>query len=36
MEARGLTDADLLEGAHRASMAELAASKMWAEKVVTF
>ena len=36
MEARGLIDADLVEGAHRSSMAELAEWTLWAEKVVTF
>ena len=36
MDARGVTDADLLAGAHRSSMAELAAWTAWAEKVVTF
>ncbi len=36
MDARGLTEADLLEGAHRSSMAELAEWTIWADKVVTF
>ncbi len=36
MEARGLVDADLVAGAHRSSMAELAAWTLWADKVVTF
>lgn len=36
MDARGLTDADLLPGAHRSSMAELATWTVWADKVVTF
>ena len=36
MDARGVTDADLLAGVHRSSMAELAAWTAWAEKVVTF
>jgi len=36
MDARGLTDADLLGGAHRSSMAELAAWTLWADKVMTF
>ncbi len=36
MDARGLIDADLLAGARRSSMAELAAWTMWADKVVTF
>jgi uncharacterized protein involved in oxidation of intracellular sulfur len=36
MDARGLIDADLVAGAHRSSMAELAEWTLWAEKVVTF
>jgi uncharacterized protein involved in oxidation of intracellular sulfur len=36
LDTRGLTDADLLPGAHRSSMAELAAWIVWADKVVTF
>ena len=36
MDARGLTDAELLEGAHRSTMDELAAWTMEADKVVTF
>lgn len=36
MDARGLSDADLLPGAHRSSMAELTAWTLWADKVVTF
>ena len=36
LDARGLIDADLLAGAHRSSMAELAAWTLWADKVVTF
>ena len=36
MDVRGLTGADLLAGAHRSSMAELAAWTVWADKVVTF
>jgi uncharacterized protein involved in oxidation of intracellular sulfur len=36
LDARGLTDADLVEGAHRSSMAELAEWTIWADKVVTF
>jgi uncharacterized protein involved in oxidation of intracellular sulfur len=36
MDARGMTDADLMPGTHRSSMAELAAWTAWAEKVVTF
>ena len=34
-DARGLTDADLLAGAHGSSMAELATWTLWADKVVT-
>ena len=36
MDARGVTDADLLAGVHRSSMEELAAWTAWADKVVTF
>lgn len=36
MDARGMIDADLLAGAHRSSMAELAKWTLWADKVVTF
>ena len=36
MDARGVTDADLLAGVHRSSMDELAAWTLWADKVVTF
>jgi uncharacterized protein involved in oxidation of intracellular sulfur len=36
MDARGLIDADLVAGAHRSSMAELAEWTLWAEKVLTF
>lgn len=36
LDGRGLIDADLLAGAHRSSMAELAAWTLWADKVVTF
>ena len=36
MDARGFTDVDLLGGAHRSSMAELATWTLWADKVVTF
>jgi uncharacterized protein involved in oxidation of intracellular sulfur len=35
-DARGLTEADLVEGAHRSSMAELAEWTLWADKIVTF
>lgn len=36
MDARGLSDADLLPGAHRSSMAELATRTVWADKVMMF
>lgn len=36
LDARGLADVDLLPGAHRSSMAELATWTVWADKVVTF
>jgi uncharacterized protein involved in oxidation of intracellular sulfur len=36
MDARGIGDADLVEGAHRSTMAELAEWHQWADKVVTF
>ncbi len=36
MDARGLTDADLLEGVHRSSMEELTTWTMQAEKVLVF
>lgn len=36
MDARGYADADLVDGVRRSSMAELAASTLWADKVVTF
>jgi uncharacterized protein involved in oxidation of intracellular sulfur len=36
MDARGVTDADLVAGAHRSSMAELTTWTLWADKVVTF
>jgi uncharacterized protein involved in oxidation of intracellular sulfur len=36
MDARGMIDADLVAGAHRSSMTELAEWTLWAEKVVTF
>jgi uncharacterized protein involved in oxidation of intracellular sulfur len=36
MEARGVTDADLLEGVHRSSMAELTTWTIEADKVVSF
>jgi len=36
MDARGIRDEMLLEGAHRSSMAELAEWTLWADKVVSF
>ena len=36
MDARGIADADLLEGAHRSTMVELAEWHQWADKVVAF
>lgn len=36
LDARGLADADLLPGAHRSSMAELATRTVWADKVMMF
>jgi uncharacterized protein involved in oxidation of intracellular sulfur len=36
MEARGMGDEALIEGAHRSSMAELTAWTLWADKVVSF
>jgi len=36
MEARGIGDAELVEGTHRSTMAELAEWHQWADKVVSF
>ena len=36
MEARGMGDEALIEGAHRSSMAELTTWTLWADKVVSF
>jgi uncharacterized protein involved in oxidation of intracellular sulfur len=36
MDARGMTDEPLAEGAKRSSMAELTAWTIWADKVITF
>lgn len=36
MDARGLTDADLMEGAHRSTMEELGAWTLEADKVITY
>lgn len=36
MDARGITDAELVEGAHRSSMEELTTWTLEADKVITF
>ena len=36
IDARGLTDADLVAGVHRSTMVELTAWTIWADKVITF
>ena len=36
MDARGLTDTDLIEGTHRSTMAELTAWTLWADKTIVF
>jgi uncharacterized protein involved in oxidation of intracellular sulfur len=36
MDARGMSDAELIEGAHRSTLAELTAWTQWAEKVLVF
>ena len=36
IDARGMADEALVEGAHRSSMAELTAWTIWADKVITF
>jgi uncharacterized protein involved in oxidation of intracellular sulfur len=36
MDARGIGDAELAEGAHRSTLAELAAWTGWADKVIVF
>ena len=36
MDARGVGEADMAEGTHRSSMAELAEWTAWADKVITF
>ena len=36
MDARGIGDAELSEGTHRSTMAELAEWHQWADKVVAF
>jgi uncharacterized protein involved in oxidation of intracellular sulfur len=36
IDARGIADAELMEGAHRSTMSELTAWTLWADKVVVF
>ena len=36
LDARGMADEPLVEGAHRSSMAELTTWTLWAEKVIVF
>lgn len=36
INARGITDAELVEGCHRSSMDELSTWTLWAEKVLVF
>jgi uncharacterized protein involved in oxidation of intracellular sulfur len=36
MDARGLTEAELLEGTHKSSLVELTAWTQWADKVIVF
>lgn len=36
MDARGITDAELLEGTHRSTMVELAEWHQWADKALAF
>lgn len=36
MDARGITDAELVEGTHRSTLAELAGWTKWADKVIVF
>lgn len=36
MDARGMADVELVEGAHRGSMEELADWTIWADRVLTF
>jgi uncharacterized protein involved in oxidation of intracellular sulfur len=36
MDARGIGDAELIEGTHRSTLAELAAWTQWAQKVLVF
>jgi uncharacterized protein involved in oxidation of intracellular sulfur len=36
MDARGITDAEIIEGTHRSTLAELASWTQWADKVLVF
>ncbi len=36
MDARGITEAELMEGTHKSSLAELATWTQWADKVIVF
>jgi uncharacterized protein involved in oxidation of intracellular sulfur len=36
MDARGLSDSELIEGMHRSTLAELGAWTQWADKVLVF
>ena len=36
MDARGITDAELVEGIHRSTLAELSSWTQWADKVLVF
>jgi uncharacterized protein involved in oxidation of intracellular sulfur len=36
MEARGVSEAELIEGTQKSTLAELAAWTQWAEKVLVF
>jgi uncharacterized protein involved in oxidation of intracellular sulfur len=36
MDARGIADAELVEGTHRSTMVELAEWHQWADKAVSF
>jgi uncharacterized protein involved in oxidation of intracellular sulfur len=36
MDARGIADAELIEGIHRSTLAELSSWTQWADKVLVF
>ena len=36
LDARGITDSELMEGAHRSTLAELTSWTQWADKVIAF